>query len=298
MTLLDLESLRCFLAASQQLNFRQAARSVGLSAAAFGERIKRLEEQLGVDLFQRTTRRVTLTAAGSRLVPQAQSTLSEARLCQHVALHEQGPSPYVLTLGTRFELGMSWLTPALAELEQARQERQLHLFFGDTPALLDAIVRNRVDAAISSARITRGGLAFARLHEERYVFVAATQLVEDQPIEDASDVANHTLLELDASLPLFRYFLDACSAVQTWTFANTQYLGTIGPIRARCLEAAGVAVLPEYYVRRDIQAGKLRVLMPDITMASDWFRLIWRHGHPQEVAIQALAAELAERPLQ
>ena len=48
------------------LNFRRAARAVGLSPAALSDRIRRLEEQLGESLFQRTTRRVSLTLAGER----------------------------------------------------------------------------------------------------------------------------------------------------------------------------------------------------------------------------------------
>src|SRR6187549_2541817 len=109
----DLESLRCFDAAATHLSFRVAARTVALSPAAFGERIKRLEEQLGAPLFERTTRRVTLTPAGERLVPQARRVLDEARRCLQSARDETAPAPYDLTVGTRFELGISWLTPAL-----------------------------------------------------------------------------------------------------------------------------------------------------------------------------------------
>ncbi|MEQ9320960.1 MAG: LysR family transcriptional regulator, partial [Polyangiaceae bacterium] len=115
----DLESLRCFHAAAQHLNFREAARTVGLSPAAFGDRIKRLEELLDVRLFDRTTRKVALTPAGERLWPHARQCLEQASRCAEIARGEHGTSPFALTIGTRFELGMSWITPALSELEQA-----------------------------------------------------------------------------------------------------------------------------------------------------------------------------------
>ena len=150
---------------------------------------------------------------------------------------------------------------------------------------------------MTSARITQGGLSFARLHEESYLFVAATELLQTHPLRQPGDAAAHTLLELDPSLPLFRYFLDACPPEQTWAFAKTQFLGTIGPIRTRCLEGAGVAVLPAYYVKQDIKAKRLTPLLPKVKMGSDWFRLVWRQGHPQTVAIQSLARELANLPL-
>ena len=79
--MLDLESLRCFEAAAVRLSFRAAANQVGLSPAAFSERIRRLEDELGVSLFARTTRRVKLTPAGERLLPQARKALTETQRC-------------------------------------------------------------------------------------------------------------------------------------------------------------------------------------------------------------------------
>src|SRR5262245_60871480 len=101
----DLESLRCFDAAATHLSFRIAAQTVALSPAAFGDRIKRLEQQLDAPLFARTTRRVALTAAGLRLVPQARRLLDEAARCLRVVHQRDVAQPFTLSLGTRFELG-------------------------------------------------------------------------------------------------------------------------------------------------------------------------------------------------
>ncbi len=293
----DLESLRCFHAAAQHLNFREAARTVGLSPAAFGDRIKRLEELLDVRLFDRTTRKVALTPAGERLWPHARQCLEQASRCAEIARGEHGTSPFALTIGTRFELGMSWITPALSELEQARPERKLHLYFGDTPALLQALRRTDVDCVITSARVTGTGLVYARLHEERYALVGAPSSIERAPLSGPEDATRHALLELNADLPLFRYFLDARPGDEIWSFRHTQYLGTIGPVRERALEGAGLAVLPHYFVRDDLDAGRLCELMPKVKMPVDWFRLIWHESHPRQPDLHELAGELAERPL-
>ena len=110
-------------------------------------------------------------------------------------------------------------------------------------------------------------------------------------------VGRAVLLDVQSDLPLFRYFLDARSPDESWSFEHVQHLGGIGPVRARVLEGAGVAVLPLYYVERDIRAGRLRRLFPNTKLPSDWFRLIWRKGHPQSAALRELAAELAQLPL-
>jgi DNA-binding transcriptional LysR family regulator len=292
----DLESLRCFDAAAKHLNFRLAARAVALSPAAFGDRIRRLEELLEARLFERTTRRVVLTPEGERLLLQARRCLDEAERCRDVV---QGgrPSPYQVTIGTRFELGMSWVTPSLSVLERARPERQLHVYFGDTPALLEALRREEIDCLITSARISRAGLSYARLHEERYVFVGSKRLLEERPLKSKDHAGHHTLLELHADLPLFRYFLDARPGGEDWTFRHTQYLGTIGPVRTRALEGAGVAVLPRYFVEGDLARRRLVPIMPRVSMPVDWFRLIWRKDHPRQQALYDLAEELTALPL-
>ena len=297
MTLPDLESLRCFQAAANQLHFRLAARTVGLSPAAFGDRIRRLEEQLGAKLFERTTRSVGLTPAGERLRHQADRCLREALACAEAVEGTVAPQPFDLTVGTRFELGMSWLTPALGELEQRRPDRRLNLVFGDTPALLHALRRAEIDCFISSARIAAAGLAYGRLHEERYVFVGRRSLVRRLPLARCEDAAEHTLIELNATLPLFRYFLDARPGHEVWSFARTQYLGTIAPVRMRVLDGAGVAVLPHYFVADDLARGRLVELMAEVVMPVDWFRLIWRADHPRREDLHTLAGELGALPL-
>ncbi len=293
----DIESLRCFQAAAHHLNFRVAARSVALSPAAFGDRIKRLEELFEVRLFERTTRRVTLTPAGERLWPQARRCLEEAESCSSAARGDSGTSPYALTVGTRYELGLSWLTPSLCALERSRPERTINLWFGDTPAALTALKRTEIDCLITSARISNPGLQYARLHEEKYVFVGSRKLLSKTPITRREHAKKHALIELNDDLPLFRYFLDARPGDEVWAFHNTHYLGTIGPIRLRVLEGAGVAVLPYYFVERDLARERLTQIMPRVTMPVDWFRLVWHKDHPRQDALHELAGELSEFPL-
>src|SRR5687768_16790180 len=171
----DLESLRCFEAAATHLSFRIGAQAVALSPAAFGDRIKRLEDQLDAPLFARTTRRVALTPAGLRLLPQARRVLDEAARCRRVVHQQDLAVPFALSVGTRFELGLSWLTPALPQLQAQHRERSVHLVFGDSPELLARVRNGTLDCVVTSARLTSGELSYAKLHDEEYVFVASAK---------------------------------------------------------------------------------------------------------------------------
>jgi DNA-binding transcriptional LysR family regulator len=292
----NLESLRCFVSAASSPSFRAAAKSVALSPAAFGDRIQKLEDDFGAKLFQRSTRRVALTAEGARLLPQARRCLEEAERCHTAVESGEGP-PFDLVVGTRFELGMSFLVPSLGKLERSRPQRRLHVCFGETADIVPRILRDEVHCMITSARLVAPGLGVARLHEEEYVFVGARGALGKQKLAKPEDARHHVLLDVSADLPLFRYFLDARPARELWSFERVQYMGGIGAIRARVLEGAGVAVLPRYFVASDLDAGRLRRLFPTTKLPTDWFRLVFKSGHARERELRELAADLAKIPL-
>ena len=288
----DLEHLRCFVAAANHLSFRAAARELALSPAAFGQRVRLVEEQLGVALFTRTTRSVALTVEGARALDAAREALGAAARFVEVARGGARP-PFTLTLGTRFEIGLSWIVPALPALERLEPARALHVVFGDGPDLVARTLAGELDATLTSARLAVPRLRMAALHEEAYAFVGARRLLRDKPLRGAGDARAMVLLDATAELPLFRYFLDVCPADETWSFERVELLSTTAALRLRVLQGAGVAVLPRSVVERDVEAGRLEVLMPKRRLARDRYRLVWRAGHPRELELAALAADLA-----
>lgn len=289
---MDLDSLRCFVTAADTLNFRAAAKRVSLSPGAFSDRMKRLEDELGARLFERTTRRTHLTSAGHRLLPHAKQLLQDADYCRTLAQADDHRAPYALTIGTRFELGLSWLTPSIALLETNQPERTLHLYMGDSPDLMQQIRTGTIDAAVTSARIHQSSLRYANLHPESYAFVGTFQ-----DVRGPDDVRDLTLVDINPDLPLFRYLLDALPDGRPWPFDRHQYLGGIAAIRLRLLQGRGVAVLPRYFIRDDLRNGRLRRFLPDVALREDAFRLVWREGHPREPELLELAAELRRLPL-
>src|SRR5262245_43907459 len=91
---MDLPELRSFLAVAETLHFSRAADRVGITQPALSQQVRRLEEQLGLTLFHRTSRRVRLTNAGRALVVGARRVLADLeqaeRLCRDAAAGEAG----------------------------------------------------------------------------------------------------------------------------------------------------------------------------------------------------------------
>jgi DNA-binding transcriptional LysR family regulator len=290
---MDLDSLRCFDAAATTLNFRAAAKRVHLSPAAFSDRISRLEEDLDTSLFVRSTRRVALSPAASHLLRLAREILSGADRLKAAARAAPEADPIELTIGTRYELGLSWLVPSLPALSRARPERTIHFYNGDTPDLLARLHRGDLDAVVASMRLSSPRLTYATLHSEEYVLVAASPCLRRR--ENAHEL---TLVDVSPDLPLFRYLLDALPDAEPWPFAGVEYMGGIGNIRRRLLDEPGrVAVLPRYFVQGDLRARRLVRLLPRAPLRSDAFRLIWRRNHPRGNELVELAHTLRKIPL-
>ena len=293
----DTESLRCFVEAARTLNFRAASRAVGLTPAAFGQRIKGLEEQLGVDLFVRTTRRVELTEAGLAMLSRAQETLAAAADSVRAARGELGPAPVDITVGTRHELGLSWLQPSLPLLESRFPHVTFHLYFGSGEDLSMRVHRHEIDCAISSRRISEPEIEGVRIHREDYVFVSSKSRLDKWPFESPDDAQNHVIVDTETSLPLFHYVSEVDDRIEASSFRGFRQMGTIAAIHQCVLAGDGVAVLPRYLIHEDLEQGTLVPLLTDVVPQHDWFRFLYRVDDPRSGLYRAMASVLSEFPL-
>jgi DNA-binding transcriptional LysR family regulator len=288
----SVDSLRCFVAAAQHLNFRRAATEVALTPAALSQRIKQLEDMLGCVLFERSPQHVALTPAGQALLERAKPALDAVRACAEVA--DATPSRVRVTVATRFELGMSWLLPALVDLRRERPQLHVDLVFGSSGEVLARLEQGSVDATVTSAPLANAEWAAEVLHPEAYVLVASPQLLAERPFDRVEHAARHTILDIDGDLPLARYALSACPGLG---FGDVWRCGTGGAVVALARAGQGVAVVPLYMVRGDLDAGGLVRLLPELELLSDTFRLIYRSTSPAIDTLKELASWLRQRPL-
>jgi DNA-binding transcriptional LysR family regulator len=296
MQLPPLECLRCFSAAARLLNFRAAARSVALTPAALGQRIKQLEDIVGRSLFSRTSRKVVPTEAGLALVPVARAALDAAERCLAVARGDLAPQAQEIFLGTRHELGMSWVLPALPVLRARHPGTTFHVYFGSGGDLLARIRTLDVHCAIGSMRLGDPLIAAVPLHPERYVLTASPTLLRKLPFRNAGDARRHTLIDIDLGLPLFGYLRDAPGGAK-FRFARHLAIGAGSAAKELVLHGEGVAVLPEYLIRRELAARRLVRLLPRQPVQQDWFRLFFRADDPRRAFYESLAASLRGQPL-
>ena len=144
---MELYQLRTFLAVAAERNLTRAAESVHTSAPAVSAQIKSLEDELGVRLFERTSRGMVLTLAGQRLVPEARRTLEAASGLRAAAAQIRGAVSGVVRMGAVIDpIGLR-LGEVMVRLAELHPDVTLRLQQGMSQQLIDGVRRGELDCA-------------------------------------------------------------------------------------------------------------------------------------------------------
>jgi DNA-binding transcriptional LysR family regulator len=126
---MEIQALRFVVTLAKELHFGRAAKRHFISAQPFGQHVQRLERELGVRLFERTSRRVSLTSAGERFVERAQTVLAELEALREIAAKEEQRDTGLLRVGI-LGFGVADRWPALRDAV-GEQQRDLTLEYHD-----------------------------------------------------------------------------------------------------------------------------------------------------------------------
>jgi len=215
---------------------------------------------MGVKLFVRTTRSVHLTEAGAALLEPAERCLRLAEETMRVARGESMPPPMDLTLGTRHELGLSWVLPQFDRLEKSGLGCSCICTSDQDPIFILRVRTMEVDCAVTSTRFSDPKLDSLRLHREDYVLCGAATLLARQPLKRSEDAKHHALLDASAS-PALSILERRAPRWRPLEIRNaTYFLAASRRYIGRILAGAGVGVLPEYLIVTSSRGPTARVL--------------------------------------
>jgi DNA-binding transcriptional LysR family regulator len=184
--------LRYFVAVAEELNFGRAAERLGIASPALSRAISQLETQLGVRLFDRSTRHVALTEAGRVLLDQARPALDSLDAAARRAQRATGPRRrLVLTLKADVEGGL--LEPILAAYRDQPEAVPLEVSFSDFGQGAELLRDGRADVALIFTDFDPDGLDFEVLLEEPLVaaLAAGNPLAGQETISTADLAADH-----------------------------------------------------------------------------------------------------------
>lgn len=262
--------LESFVRAADQLSFAKAGRLLGISASAVGKNVARLEQQLGVRLFNRTTRHTRLTQEGVLFHERCRRILDElddarAMMQDAVAAPRGRLRVSLPTIGYRF------LLPILPEFKATYPEIELDLDFNDR--LVDVIAEG-VDVAIRSGELVDSQLVARRLGPFQFVLVASPAYLErhGEPRVPA-ELARHACL---------RYKFVTGGKIEEWDLPGlpeqlpaTLLCNNMEAMLGAAVAGLGVAYMPDFLARDSLGRGELRCVLAGHVARQGQFSALW-----------------------
>ncbi len=246
-----LNALRAFEAAARHLSFTRAAEELHVTQAAVSHQVKVLEEDLGVPLFRRMTRKLALTEEGRALMRVAGEAFDALAEAAEALRADRGGRVLSLSLTPTF--GVRWLAQRLGRFWAAHPEIDLRLHH--SIQLVD-FARDEVDAAVRWGSGHWPGLAAIYLMRAGLVPVCGPELCKGPvPLNTPGDLRHHTLL----------HARDYVEWTQWLTLAGAAEVDPRrGPmiddpsvLHRAAIDGQGVALASETMVRADLEAGRL-----------------------------------------
>ena len=282
-----------FVQVAETRSFVAAGRLLGVSASAVGKSVARLEEKLGVRLFHRSTRSVTLTAEGALFLERSRRILAEIEAAQQ-ELSQASAAPRG-RLRVSLPMVSSLVLPVLGEFMRAFPEIELDLDFTDRRVDVieegfDAVVRigNPVDSRLSARRL--GSFAMQVVASPDYLALRGTPQVP-------ADLLQHTCMHYrwPNSGKLETWALRQAPGEPELQLPTSMICNNIETRVCFALQGLGVTYLPEFAIREPLADGRLQLILEDYVEHRGVFYVLWPASKHPSPKVRALVDFLCAR---
>lgn len=273
----DLEDLSAFAVLLECGSFTRAAEKLGCSKGQLSKRISALEQALGTTLLHRTTRRLSLTAAGAALLPEAQALNAQAARARQAVLALQDEARGTVRLSLPVSLGETFFDAWLMEFSREYPEIRLELDLSNT---LRDLVADGFDLAIRSGSLAADERLVARPLFALQELTCATPdyLARYGVPQSPAELAGHSCLQnthyQDSGTWLYQRHHELFRVTVSGLLASNHY--TL--LKKAALAGAGISRLPSYMIQQELADGRLVWLLRDYQTRSQPVFLI----HPYQ----------------
>ncbi len=292
---MTLSELRYIVAVAREHNFRRAAQRCFVTQPALSLGIQKLEEELGVKLFERKKTDVTLTAVGESIIEQAIRVLDEADKIKDLA--RQGANPLVgaIRLGAIHTVGPYLLPELIPELMKRAPDMPLEVEENTTANLETQLRNGLIDVAVIALPFDLSGVETTPLYDENFVVVVPIQHVwAEKKFVQPAELAGEKVLLLNSGHCFSNQVAEACPKLsRTGEVLQGNSLETI---RNMVASGLGITVLPDSATNQRYQSPLLKMIPFAQPAPSRRIALAWRKSFGRTEAVQALIEAIRSIP--
>jgi len=296
---MNLRDLKYIIAVAETGHFGRAAERCFVSQPTLSGQIRKLEEELGVVVFERTNRSVEITPVGSAIVAHARQMMEQADAIQQLAQAHRDPLAGPLRIGAIPTLSPYLIPLILGALKKQLPQMKLVLSEELTDILVERLRNHEIDAALLATPVEEADLEALPLFVEpfwvayprRHAFYTRDRIT-------LRDLSGENLLLLAEGHCLAQQAMDVCH------IRERQAQGEMSDLRAASLETLiqlvgagyGITLVPALAMRGSWTTGSGVVAQPlAIKDASRQVSLVFRHSFPRRAALQAFAGIILDK---
>jgi LysR family transcriptional regulator, hydrogen peroxide-inducible genes activator len=309
---MTLTELKYIVAVARERHFGRAADACFVSQPTLSVAIKKLEDELGMPLFERRSNDVTLTDAGERIVAQAQRVLDEAARIKEIAKSGKDPLSGPLRLGVIYTIGPYLLPSLVRQLLKDVPQMPLLLTENYTVKLLELVKNGEIDVAVVALPLPDSGLVMQAVYDEPFMVAvprdhewakAGKGNTRMRQGVASADLKKETMLLLGAGHCFRDQVLGVCPELMRFSseaegIQKTFEGSSLETIRQMVASGIGITVLPKTSVPEKTPANSLIEYLPFRDPAPDRrVVLVWRKSFTRLPAIEALRCAIVKCPL-
>ena len=293
---MTLTELRYIVAVARERHFGHAADACFVSQPTLSVAVKKLEDELGVTLFERGSSEIAVTPVGQEIVAQAQRVLEQAGAIKELAKHGKNPLDGPLRFGVIYSIA-PYLLPALVpKMIKAAPEMPLIIEENFTHRLLEMLKSGDIDCAILALPFSEPGLMVQAVYDEPFmVAMPAGHAWEKRKSIAAADLKKETMLLLGSGHCLRDQVLQVCPELMRFSSSSAEGIqrtfegSSLETIRHMVASGVGVTVLPVSAVSETPRKKDLIVYRPFSAPAPDRrVALAWRKSYTRMESIETL----------
>jgi DNA-binding transcriptional LysR family regulator len=287
-------NMEAFVRVAETKSFSEAARRLRSSKSLVSRQVAALEAELGVRLFHRTTRSLSLTEEGRGYHAQVARILNEIEEANLSVSKSQAAPRGRLRVSAPMSFGILHIGPAIRDFLARYPEVELDLSLNDR--YVD-VVDEGFDLAIRVGRLSDSSLIARKLGQYRMMLCASPAYLKQQGTpHDPDDLKTHRCLCYSTN-----------SLVPEWQFVSKEgkpwAVQINGPLhanngdvlRAAALQGLGIVYLPSFIVGPDVQASTLASLIPEFVPTDTAIHAVYPHSRHLSPKVRAFINFLAER---
>ncbi len=286
---MTLNELRYVVAVAQDKNFRKAAEKCFVTQPALSLAIQKLEEELGLQIFERGKAEVSVTPLGFQVVEQAQRVIEEAAKVKEIAKQGKDPLLGTLRLGVIFTVGPYLLPSLIPALRKLAPHMPLEIE-ENTTAQLEALLRNgKLDAIIIALPFGDSSVATLPLYDEPFVVVVPYEHPwAEKSYVKPKELAKERVLLLNSGHCFSNQVMEACPELSRKS-GDIQQGNSLETIRSMVASGLGITVLPLLACTDRSQSKLIRAIPFSNPAPNRRIALAWRRSFAREKVIETLA---------